>query len=133
MVFLFWFSTSGICVTVASLLKPVKARPTWVKDPSKKALALADKIAQEAKVGVAGFIRPVDQTWAISSRFGPRWGRNHNGVDLAAPTGEPVLAADAGEVTFAGWEPSGYGYLVEVVSVLACPLCIIACTTFVLM
>ncbi|CAM6027708.1 unnamed protein product [Sphagnum balticum] len=99
---------------VASLLKPVKARPTWVKDPSKKALALADKIAQEAKVGVAGFIRPVDQTWTISSSFGPRWGRNHNGVDLAAPTGEPVLAADAGEVTFAGWEPSGYGYLVEI-------------------
>ncbi len=84
-------------MAVASLLKPVKARPTWVKDPSKKALALADKIAQEAKVGVAGFIRPVDQTWAISSSFGPRWGRNHNGVDLAAPTGEPVLAADAGE------------------------------------
>ena len=85
-----------------------------MKEPSKAARSLAQEIAEASQVGCAGFIRPVHKSWEISSNFGPRWGRNHNGVDLAAPTGEPILAADSGEVTFAGWEPSGYGYLVEV-------------------
>lgn len=33
----------------------------------------------------------------------------HTGVDLAAPTGTPVLAAGAGVVAFAGWNDWGYG------------------------
>jgi murein DD-endopeptidase MepM/ murein hydrolase activator NlpD len=34
----------------------------------------------------------------ISSRFGPRWGRNHNGVDIAAGVGTPVVASRGGTV-----------------------------------
>ncbi|WP_100447964.1 M23 family metallopeptidase [Glycomyces xiaoerkulensis] len=49
----------------------------------------------------------------ITSLFGPRWGRNHNGVDFAAPTGTPVYAAFPGTVTHAGWE-SGFGNLVVI-------------------
>lgn len=97
-----------------------KPRPKWVKEPTQSALAIAEEVAGNAQVCWSGFIRPVDKVWEISSGFGPRWGRHHNGVDLAAPSGEPVLAADAGEVTFAGWEPSGYGYLVEVGKLLLC-------------
>ncbi|HOL51350.1 MAG TPA: M23 family metallopeptidase [Bacillota bacterium] len=47
----------------------------------------------------------------ITSRFGPRWGRMHNGVDIAVPTGTSVSAAAAGCVIFAGWR-GGYGRLV---------------------
>ena len=47
----------------------------------------------------------------ISSRFGLRWGRMHNGVDIAVPIGTPVKAAADGCVIFAGWR-SGYGRLV---------------------
>ena len=46
----------------------------------------------------------------ISSRFGLRWGRMHNGVDIAVPIGTPVRAAADGCVIFAGWR-SGYGRL----------------------
>lgn len=47
----------------------------------------------------------------ISSEFGPRWGRNHNGIDIAGPTGTPVRAAANGVVTHAG--PMGsFGNLV---------------------
>jgi murein DD-endopeptidase MepM/ murein hydrolase activator NlpD len=37
--------------------------------------------------------------------------RTHKGVDFAAPSGTPVHAAGAGEVTFAGWQ-TGYGNVV---------------------
>jgi murein DD-endopeptidase MepM/ murein hydrolase activator NlpD len=47
----------------------------------------------------------------ITSLFGQRWGRNHNGVDFDAETGDPVYAAYPGTVTHAGWE-TGFGNLV---------------------
>ena len=50
----------------------------------------------------------------ISSRFGQRWGRTHQGIDLAAPTGTNIYASASGTVTFAGWNSGGYGYLVVI-------------------
>ncbi len=56
-------------------------------------------------------------TWPVSgpvtSGFGPRWGRMHNGIDIAAPTGTPIGASAAGEVFFVGWL-GGYGNTVLV-------------------
>ena len=49
----------------------------------------------------------------VTSEFGPRWGRMHEGVDIAGPYGEPILAAEAGRVDYAGWI-SGYGNTVIV-------------------
>ena len=54
---------------------------------------------------------PVDGR--ITSRFGTRWGRMHYGLDIAAPTGTPVLAAAPGKVTYAYWAGS-YGMLVTI-------------------
>lgn len=48
----------------------------------------------------------------ISSRYGIRGNKKHDGVDLRAPRGTAVYAAAAGEVIFSGWGPSGYGNLV---------------------
>jgi len=49
----------------------------------------------------------------VSSPFGMRHGVMHDGVDIAAPAGTPVLSADDGTVIFAGRE-RGYGNLVIV-------------------
>jgi murein DD-endopeptidase MepM/ murein hydrolase activator NlpD len=58
---------------------------------------------------------PAGVTWVnpnptarVTSCFGPRWGREHEGVDLAAPNGTPIVAAGAGVVVRAG-PAEGYG------------------------
>jgi murein DD-endopeptidase MepM/ murein hydrolase activator NlpD len=49
----------------------------------------------------------------VTSGFGPRWGRMHEGIDIAVPSGTPVGAAAPGTVIYAGWL-GGYGNLVVV-------------------
>ena len=56
--------------------------------------------------GSGQFIWPVSGT--LTSPFGMRWGRLHAGIDIAAPDGTPIRAADAGRVVIAGWM-GGYG------------------------
>jgi hypothetical protein len=56
------------------------------------------------------FVWPV-QGGRLTSRFGRRWGRQHEGIDLAAPTGTPIHASAAGEVIYSG-QARGYGNLV---------------------
>ncbi|KAL2610410.1 hypothetical protein R1flu_028983 [Riccia fluitans] len=58
------------------------------------------------------FTAPLIESF-VSSPFGWRWGAFHEGVDLAADQGSPILASDKGTVTFAGWN-GGYGYLLAI-------------------
>jgi peptidoglycan LD-endopeptidase LytH len=44
----------------------------------------------------------------LTSPFGMRWGRLHAGIDIGAPAGRPIHAADAGRVILRG-PTSGYG------------------------
>jgi murein DD-endopeptidase MepM/ murein hydrolase activator NlpD len=57
----------------------------------------------------AGLVWPVHGT--LTSGFGPRWGRMHEGVDIAGGSGTPIAAAATGTVISAGWS-GGYGQLV---------------------
>jgi murein DD-endopeptidase MepM/ murein hydrolase activator NlpD len=50
----------------------------------------------------------------FTSPYGWRWGRMHKGIDIANSVGTPIVAVQAGRVTFAGWNDGGYGYLVEI-------------------
>jgi murein DD-endopeptidase MepM/ murein hydrolase activator NlpD len=56
----------------------------------------------------SGLIWPVNGP--ITSPFGMRWGRMHEGIDIGVPYGTPIHAAAAGRIIYCGWE-SGYGNL----------------------
>ena len=53
-----------------------------------------------------GLTWPVNGT--VTSNFGPRWGRQHNGIDIAANTGTTVASAGSGTVIAAGFS-GGFG------------------------
>lgn len=59
----------------------------------------------------AGLIWPA--AGPVTSGFGMRWGRMHEGIDIGAPSGAPIWSAAAGTVVYAGWL-GGYGNLVVV-------------------
>lgn len=48
------------------------------------------------------FVYPINQPRIISSRFGMRWGRPHNGIDIACSSGTTIYASAAGTVEYSG-------------------------------
>lgn len=71
-----------------------------------------EKAAKPVKAKRLSFAKPVANA-VLSSPFGFRWGRMHEGVDLAVPQGTPIEATEAGRVTYSGWA-DGYGNFVSI-------------------
>ncbi len=82
---------------------------TVTKAPIPKTM-IKGTLSVPSGIGTGSFSFPLD-TISVSSHFGTRWQRQHAGIDLAAESGTPILAADAGTVTFSG-ECTGYGNLI---------------------
>lgn len=77
-----------------------------------EAQAAAEEAAREAARPKAVF--PIDGA-RLTSRFGPRWGTTHRGIDLAAPMLTPEYAAVDGVVLRAG-AASGFGLAVYILT-----------------
>jgi murein DD-endopeptidase MepM/ murein hydrolase activator NlpD len=52
--------------------------------------------------------------WPVMGRITQGFWYGHRAIDIGAPTGSAVQAADGGFVSFAGWTDVGYGYLVVI-------------------
>jgi murein DD-endopeptidase MepM/ murein hydrolase activator NlpD len=79
-----------------------------IKEPVTKQVAVGTK-PPPPRQGTGTFSYPARGT--ITSKFGWRWGRRHNGIDIGLPVGTPVKAADGGTVKFSG-KYGGFGNLV---------------------
>ncbi|MBH0123562.1 M23 family metallopeptidase [Rhodococcus sp. CX] len=71
----------------------------------------AERIAREEAARRPAVSFPTDGTF--TSGFGPRWGTNHNGVDIANAIGTPIRAVTDGTVIESG-PASGFGLWVRV-------------------
>ncbi len=76
-----------------------------------EASGIVSSVGYGVSPSAAGLIWPV--SGPITSPFGMRWGRMHEGLDIGVGYGTPIHAAAAGVVVWAGWE-GGYGNLVVV-------------------
>ena len=63
----------------------------------------------DGRVSGAGLIWPV--RGPVTSGYGMRWGRMHQGIDVGAGTGVPIRAAKSGTVVYSG-SMSGYGLVI---------------------
>ncbi len=81
---------------------------TIIKDPKTQTVLVGTK-ALPPLIGTGTFDKPTRGT--VTSRYGMRWGSLHTGIDIAAPLGTTLRAADGGVVTYAGWK-GNYGLLV---------------------
>jgi murein DD-endopeptidase MepM/ murein hydrolase activator NlpD len=81
--------------------------------PELPALNAANFLPDPANYGLSeDFVWPA--SGIVTSGFGWRWGRLHQGIDIAAPVGTPIWAAASGVVQFAGWNDGGYGYMIDI-------------------
>ena len=84
----------------------------------KVSATLAAKIqAAQAASGTGGTPSASGLIWPVlgpvTSPFGWRWGRMHEGIDIGVGSGTPIRAAASGTVIYAGWL-GGYGNLVVI-------------------
>ena len=64
-------------------------------------------------IDLTGFHMPTPST-KITSPFGPRWRRMHNGLDLKVNIGDTIVAAFDGKVRIVKYERKGYGKYVVI-------------------
>lgn len=96
-----------------------KISETIIKEPVKKiVLQGTKKPVKGVPSSRGGSSSSGSMSWptrgTLSSRYGRRWGRMHNGIDIAGPKGTPVYAADSGTVTYSAYNSGGYGNLIKV-------------------
>lgn len=81
-----------------------------IKAPKEQVVVKGTK---EVPKTVATGILAMPTRGRLSSSYGARWGRQHRGMDIAAPIGTAINAADGGTVTWSGYKNS-FGNMVEI-------------------
>lgn len=64
-------------------------------------------------IDLSGFCMPTTNT-RITSSFGPRWRRMHNGLDIKVNIGDTIVSAFDGKIRIVKYERRGYGKYVVI-------------------
>lgn len=106
----------GVALGKIKKSNPRLRRNSWVFIPNDIGLTRLTGERSVVRDGsfVSGgrFIWPVPGKYKISSGFGHRRGRKHEGIDIPAKTGTPIVAIANGKVKYSGNGISGYGNLI---------------------
>ena len=90
----------------------------WIFIPTKVGIAylLRDTYVIEdySSLGSGRFTWPVPQFYKVSSHFGKRGIRNHDGIDIPAPRGTPIVSVDHGVVVYSNNGIRGYGNMIVI-------------------
>lgn len=73
----------------------------------------ATTVPDTFRIDLTGFCMPTPST-RITSQFGPRWRRMHNGLDVKVNIGDTIVSAFDGKVRVAKYERKGYGKYVVI-------------------
>jgi murein DD-endopeptidase MepM/ murein hydrolase activator NlpD len=88
----------------------------WIFVPSKVGIAYFFNetyvIEDYGTLGTGRFLWPVPNFYKVSSSFGPRGVRHHDGIDIPAPRGTPIVAVDGGQVIYSDNGIRGYGNMI---------------------
>lgn len=57
------------------------------------------------------FAWPVPSSFKVTSHYGKRGRRHHDGIDISAPTGRKIVSTESGRVVYSGNKLKGYGNL----------------------
>jgi murein DD-endopeptidase MepM/ murein hydrolase activator NlpD len=80
----------------AALKGRVEAQQRAARDAKRRAAAEAAARAKAEREGKK-WVKPI-RSGRLTSGFGPRWGKTHDGLDVGAPTGTPLYAMSKGTV-----------------------------------
>ena len=90
----------------------------WIFIPSKIGIKYFLRetyvIEDYSSLGKGRFIWPVPQFYKVSSQFGQRGRKHHDGIDIPAPKGTPIVAVDSGTIVYADNGIRGYGNMIVV-------------------
>lgn len=106
-----------LCVTGLALLPTISLAKASLNPPNQSSLNVVGQTFPDGVILLSDY--PILRNSQISSNFGVRKNpfsrhyENHDGLDIIAQSGSPIVAAGSGRVTFSGYAP-GYGYLVEI-------------------
>ncbi len=89
------------------------ASGSWVFVPMRKGIIGRTQSFHdtESYIQSGDFFWPVPSSRKVSSHFGKRWGRKHEGMDIPAPVGANIVSIAEGVVVYSGNGLGGYGNL----------------------